>query len=318
MGCTSDQDSENVSSNLQNEDDAKISVIQKRKKYKCNHPDCDAIFSEPSRLERHIRQHTGERPYICNASGCTKSYVSSCHLKRHLKTHDLIEIVYKCLQCSQMIVNACNLKRHYKEQHGKGKIICEECGTVFNKKFDLAKHCNIVHFKSTIHKCDKCPKSFGNINKLKRHKKNHEKTYPCQISGCSEVFCKWYLLRKHQTEHKNSVLEHKCDKCNKVLRTKTQLKLHSKIHSEDRMVIPCPYDKCHKAYYYKSNLEQHIKIKHLGKKFYCDICSAGLTSKQKLIKHIERQTLCNKNIMTLGLSLALRKITPTKYNEKKE
>lgn len=31
-----------------------------------------------------------------------------------------------------------------------------------------------------------------------------------------------------------------------------------------------------------------MRIKHLGKKFYCDLCSAGLTSKQKLIGHIQR------------------------------
>lgn len=31
-----------------------------------------------------------------------------------------------------------------------------------------------------------------------------------------------------------------------------------------------------------------MRIKHLGKKFYCDMCSMGLTSKQKLIEHIQR------------------------------
>lgn len=31
-----------------------------------------------------------------------------------------------------------------------------------------------------------------------------------------------------------------------------------------------------------------MRIRHLGKRFYCDICSAGLTSKQKLIAHIQQ------------------------------
>lgn len=63
MGCASDQDSENVSSNFEDEhadDSAKTSIVQKEKKHKCNHPDCDAMFSKPSRLKRHMRQHTGE------------------------------------------------------------------------------------------------------------------------------------------------------------------------------------------------------------------------------------------------------------------
>lgn len=31
-----------------------------------------------------------------------------------------------------------------------------------------------------------------------------------------------------------------------------------------------------------------MTIKHLGKKFYCNVCSAGLVSKQKLAEHIQR------------------------------
>lgn len=53
------------------------------------------------------------------------------------------------------------------------------------------------------------------------------------------------------------------------------------------MIIPCPYDKCHRAYFFKSNLKNHIKIKHLGEKFYCNICSVGRTSKARLIEHIQ-------------------------------
>jgi len=36
-----------------------------------------------------------------------------------------------------------------------------------------------------------------------------------------------------------------------------------------------------------SNLRNHIKIKHLGIKYFCDMCSSGLSSKQKLIAHIQ-------------------------------
>lgn len=122
-----------------------------------------------------------------------------------------------------MTINSCSLKRHYKEQHGKDKTFCRECGAMFNKKYELAKHCDTVHFKSTMYKCDKCPKSFGNITKLKRHKKNHEKSYPCPISGCSEVFCKWSLLRKHKREHvtgKNIEKENICIRCKIIILTK--------------------------------------------------------------------------------------------------
>jgi len=84
------------------------------------------------------------------------------------------------------------------------------------------------------------------------------------------------------------VSDYKCNNCDKVFLSKSRLRIHSRIHSENRLVVSCPYDNCHKTYLFKSNLEQHIRIKHLGEKFYCDICSVGLTSKQKLIEHIQR------------------------------
>jgi len=35
-------------------------------------------------------------------------------------------------------------------------------------------------------------------------------------------------------------------------------------------------------------LDEHVKAIHLGKKFYCDICSMGLTTKARLVQHIQR------------------------------
>ncbi|XP_071626323.1 uncharacterized protein [Temnothorax longispinosus] len=286
MGQIGEQGSNNGVSDLQSKHDSNIQNKKQKeeKKYKCDYPDCNAVFLRPNRLERHIRSHTGEKPYKCSHPECTKSYTNSSHLKRHLETHNAVKKVYTCTECSMGMRSLQGYKRHYKQTHSEKRISCKECNATFNKKHQLVTHQASEHsIMPIVYKCDRCNRSYLNRSRFNRHQKTHEKR--CPVPGCSEVFDKWTLLCEHRrTNHK----DHKCDTCGKVFRSKARLILHCKIHSEDRLVFPCPYDTCHRFYFYKSNLDEHVRTSHLGKKFYCDICSVGYTSKRWLIAHIKR------------------------------
>ncbi len=52
----------------------------------CTYEGCDRAFSSRWSLKRHIRTHTGERPWICNH--CGKQFVQKCSLVRHEQTHN--------------------------------------------------------------------------------------------------------------------------------------------------------------------------------------------------------------------------------------
>ncbi|XP_043801032.1 zinc finger protein 888-like [Apis laboriosa] len=292
MGRNKDSETDSVLSEFENEV-KNIKTTEREKPYKCSFVGCNLAFYRPSRLQRHIRFHTGEKNYKCNYPGCDKAYTNNCHLKRHMKNHSIKKALYKCPECSLYISNRDNLKRHYKRIHDR--LTCKKCNETFIKKYQLKIHMTTQHLVS--YKCNECNKNFTNLTKFKRHESSHKKSdkqYSCNMPECNEVFKKWLLLCAHiKTQH---VRDHKCKDCDKIFLTKRHLKIHSKVHMENRSVLSCPYEKCPRVYYFNWNLKQHIRTYHLGEKYECDICKIKIVNKKRLAEHIQKLHMSEKRI----------------------
>ncbi|CAG2115216.1 unnamed protein product, partial [Medioppia subpectinata] len=55
--------------------------------YHCKWPQCPYASNKSNHLVRHIRKHTGERPFSCNWPNCDKKFTDSWKQKDHILTH---------------------------------------------------------------------------------------------------------------------------------------------------------------------------------------------------------------------------------------
>ena len=79
---------------------------------------CDAVFPNLRALKGHNKEHMDRPPYICNVGTCAYSSNDKSTLARHMRTHTG-EKPFECTICNFGFTTKANCERHVKNKHNK-------------------------------------------------------------------------------------------------------------------------------------------------------------------------------------------------------
>ncbi|XP_068177190.1 zinc finger protein 721-like [Antennarius striatus] len=245
---------------------------------------CGKDFPYASKLQRHLRTHSGERPFPCTM--CEKRFPEKGLLMIHERVHTG-EKPFPCTFCEKRFASQGELRLHRRTHTGERPYHCSICLKSFSRHWHLKTHLEALHseivagFSRKKFPCSDCDKSCNSAAELRDHQRTHTGERPYQCSFCDKKFALSGTLVRHERLH-TGITPYHCSDCGKTFAQQWTLTTHMRTHTGEK---PYSCTQCDKSFVAPGELRRHTRI-HTGEKPYtCEDCGKHFSLAGTLRNH---------------------------------